>query len=101
MLVNAIVLGLIGIFLVYCIWDACRKFIGRNPNAPGFVARLRAWWPGFVTRHIVDNDPFAHEGHSKTRYRRCANCCESDDNGNPASCVCDQCLADDAIEPMR
>lgn len=70
MLVNVIVLGAISVFLVYCIWDSCRHFIGRNPDAPGFVKRLCAWWPGFVKRHIVDDAPESHEDHAGTRYKQ-------------------------------
>lgn len=35
-----------------------RKYLGHNPTAPSALARIKAWWPGFVKRHIVDDDPF-------------------------------------------
>ena len=68
MVVNIIVLSAIGLFIVFCAYDSARKFIGHNPNAPRALARLKAWWPGFVKRHIVDVDPYQDEGHSITRY---------------------------------
>jgi len=68
MVVNIIVLSAIGLFIVFCAYDSARKFIGHNPNAPRALARLKAWWPGFVKRHTVDVDPYQDEGHSITRY---------------------------------
>lgn len=34
-----------------------RKYLGYNPTAPSAWERFKAWWPGFVKRHIVDDDP--------------------------------------------
>lgn len=65
--INAIVFGLVAFFVLYDLYDALRKFIGHNPNGPSIFARIKAWWPGFVKRHIVDDDPFDDESHSATR----------------------------------
>ena len=48
--------------------SAARKFIGYNPAAPSAWARLKAWWPGFVKRHLVDDDPYDDETHAVARY---------------------------------
>lgn len=68
------ILGLLGAailaFGVKVIYDACAHFIGYNPAAPSAWARLKAWWPGFVKRHIVDDDPYDDESHAKTRYEQ-------------------------------
>jgi hypothetical protein len=65
-------LGLLGAaiiaFSAKCVYDAFSHFIGYNPKAPSAWARLKAWWPGFVKRHIVDDDPYDDESHAKTRY---------------------------------
>jgi len=68
MIVNIIIIALVSFFVLYDLYSACRSFIGHNPNAPRALARLKAWWPGFVKRHIVDVDPYQDEGHSITRY---------------------------------
>ena len=68
MVVNIIVLSAIGLLIVFCAYDSARKFIGHNPNAPSLRARIKAWRPGFVKRHIVDVGPYQDEGHSITRY---------------------------------
>lgn len=63
MIVNVIFLSLTGIFIAYCAISALSHFIGRNPNAPGFKARLQA----FAARHIIDEDAYS-EDHAKGRY---------------------------------
>lgn len=35
-----------------------RKYLGYNPTAPSAWERFKAWWSGFVKRHIVDDDPY-------------------------------------------
>ena len=68
MAINIAIFVIICLFVIYDLYSACRSFIGHNPNAPRALARLKAWWPGFVKRHIVDVDPYDDEGHSITRY---------------------------------
>ena len=68
MLVNILILAIAAIFSAYVIYSACRKYIGLNPKAPSLWARIKAWWPGFVKRHIVDDDPYQSELHAATRY---------------------------------
>ena len=68
MLVNILIFIVAGLFSVYVLYSACRKYIGRNPQAPSLWARFKAWWPGFVKRHIVDDDPYQDESHAGTRY---------------------------------
>ena len=70
MLVNIMILAIAAIFSAYVIYSACRKYIGHNPQAPSLWSRIKAWWPGFVKRHIVDDDPYQDESHSSTRYNR-------------------------------
>ena len=68
MLVNILILAVAAIFSAYVVYSACRKYIGHNPQAPRLWARVKAWWPGFVKRHIVDDDPYQDESHAGTRY---------------------------------
>ena len=68
MLVNILILVIAAIFSAYVIYSACRKYLGYNPQAPSLWARIKAWWPGFVKRHIVDDDPYQSELHAATRY---------------------------------
>ena len=68
MAINIAIFVIIGLFVIYDLYSACRSFIGHNPNAPGAWARIKAWWPGFVKRNIVDIDPCDDEGHSIARY---------------------------------
>ena len=68
MLVNILIFIVAGVFSAYVIGSVCRKYIGRNPQAPSLWARIKAWWPGFVKRHIVDDDPYKSELHAATRY---------------------------------
>ena len=68
MLANILIFIVAGAFSVYVLYSACRKYIGRNPQAPSLWARVKAWWPGFVKRHIVDDDPYQDESHAGTRY---------------------------------
>lgn len=68
MLVNILILVIAAVFSSYVIGSACRKYIGLNPQAPSLRARIKAWWPGFVKRNIVDDDPYQDESHAGTRY---------------------------------
>lgn len=68
MLVNILIFIVAGAFSVYVLYSACRKYIGRNPQAPSLWSRVKARWPGFVKRHIVDDDPYKDESHAGTRY---------------------------------
>ena len=68
MLVNILIFIVAGAFSAYVIGSVCRKYIGLNPQAPSLWARIKAWWPGFVKRHIVDDDPYKSELHAATRY---------------------------------
>ena len=68
MLANILILSIAAIFSAYVIYSACRKYIGYNPQATSLWTRVKAWWPGFVKRHIVDDDPYQDEGHAATRY---------------------------------
>jgi len=69
MIVNLLIYAVAVAFSVYVIVTACRNFVGYNPTAPSAWARLKAWWPGFVKRNIVDDDPYDDESHAATRYR--------------------------------
>lgn len=68
MLINIMILAVAAIFSAYVLYSVCRKYIGLNPQAPSPWARVKAWWPGFVKRHIVDDDPYQDESHAGTRY---------------------------------
>lgn len=68
MLVNILIFIVAGAFSIYVLYSACRKYIGLNPQSPSLWARIMAWWPGFVKRHIVDDDPYQDESHAGTRY---------------------------------
>ena len=68
MLVNILIIAIAAIFSGYVIYSACRKYLGYNPQAPSLWERVKAWWPGFVKRHIVDDDPYQDESHAATRY---------------------------------
>ena len=70
MLVNILILVIAAIFSAYVVYSACRKYLGYNPQVPSLWERVKAWWPGFVKRHIVDDDPYQDESHSSTRYNR-------------------------------
>jgi len=69
MLINLLIYAVAAAFSVYVIVTACRNFVGYNPTAPSAWTRLKAWWPGFVKRNIVDDDPYDDESHAITRYR--------------------------------
>ena len=69
MLINLLIYAVAAAFSVYVIISACRNFVGYNPDAPSAWTRLKAWWPGFVKRNIVDDDPYDDESHAITRYR--------------------------------
>ena len=68
MLINLLIYAVAAAFSVYVIVTACRNFVGYNPTAPSAWARVKAWWPAFVKRHIVDDDPYQDESHAGTRY---------------------------------
>lgn len=67
-LLQMLVIAVVAFFCIVFWRDGFRKFIGYNPAAPSLWARLKAWWPGFVKRHIVDDDPYDDESHAETRY---------------------------------
>ena len=68
MLVNILILVIAAIFSAHVLCSACRKYLGYNPQAPSLWKRFKAWWPGFVKRNIVDDDPYQDESHARTRY---------------------------------
>jgi len=68
MLINLLIYAVAAAFSAYVLITACRNFVGYNPTAPSAWARVKAWWPGFVKRHIVDDDPYQDESHADTRY---------------------------------
>jgi hypothetical protein len=65
--VSVIVIAII--FGGYVASSAWRKYVGHNPSAPSIWSQIRAWWPGFVKRHIVDWGPYDDESHASARYR--------------------------------
>lgn len=93
MLVNILIYVIAGAFSVYVFYSACRKYIGLNPQAPSLWERIKAWWPGFVKRHIVDDDPYQDESHAGTRYQN-----DYIDWSNPALDGFDLVAADSEID---
>lgn len=67
-LLQILVIAVVALFCILFVRDGLKHFIGYNPSAPNLWARIRAWWPGFVKRHIVDDDPYDDESHAETRY---------------------------------
>lgn len=68
MLINLLIYAVAAAFSIYVIITACRKYIVYNPAAPSVWTRIKAWWPGFVKRNIVDDYPYDDESHAATRY---------------------------------
>lgn len=67
-LLQILVIAVVAFFCIVFVRDGLKHYIGYNPSAPSLWSRIKAWWPGFVKRHIVDDDPFDDESHAETRY---------------------------------
>ena len=72
MLINLLIYAVAAAFSAYVLITACRNFVGYNPTAPSAWARVKAWWPGFVKRNIIDD-----ESHAGTRYAEAQGHCHN------------------------
>lgn len=58
LILQIVVVAATALFCYLFARDLARKYVGHNPSATSLWKRIKAWWPGFVKRHIVDYDPY-------------------------------------------